>query len=597
MKKIKRKLLVFAAKARRYVKQHFGISNTVFLLSIFTGIFGATAAIIIKNLLHFTTGLLSSAFPDAQLNYLYLAFPFIGIVLTMLFVTRVVKDDLSHGVSIVLKSMSKSKGKLRVHNMYSSMVASSITVGFGGSVGLEAPIVLTGSAVGSNLAQFFNLSPKYTRLLLACGSTAAVASIFTAPITGIVFALEVLMLDLTAFAILPLLVSAATGTVLSILFMGENVMFNVPYIDSFVIGNIPYYIILGLLLGGASIFFMRMMRFVEKKFKKIKNKWIKALIGGALLGGLIFLFPVFYGEGYESINMLITGEHEQLFRNSPLYSLMDYRLLFFLGIVAIILFKVFASAFTTASGGVGGVFAPSLFVGAFVGFLLAEFLNTYLGLELPVVNFILAGMAGLLTGIMHAPLTGIFLIAEASTGYNLLIPLMVTSSISFIVTKKFEKYSVYTRPLAETGDLKTHNKDKFAIQKVDWKRLIDRNISTISINANLREYTNCIAKSKRNIFVVLDDNKHFAGLLVMDDHRDILFKQELYDNTYAKDLMRQPGVFVYDTDNGEDIIKKFKETNNFNMPVVTLDGDYLGFLSKAKFLTAYKEFVAEESED
>ena len=595
---LKKRITVNLAKGRRYIKQHLGIPNTVLLLSVFTGIFGATVAIIIKNLLHFTTDSLSRTFPDAQLNYLYLAFPLIGIILTMLFVTRIVNDDLSHGVSIVLKSMCKSGGKLRRHNMYSSMISSSITVGFGGSVGLEAPIVLTGSAVGSNLAQFFNLSPKYTRLLLACGSAAAMSAIFKAPIAGIVFALEVLMLDLTAAAILPLLISAATGTVLSILFLGENVMFNVTTTEAFMVKNIPFYIILGILAGIISVYFMRVLRGVEKQFRKISNKWLKAIVGGSLLGGLIFLFPTFYGEGYEVISTLLSdGETHLLFNNSPLYGYLDNQAFFFIFLALIVLLKVFASALTTASGGVGGVFAPSLFVGAFLGFFVAKIGNAYLGLNLPVANLTLAGMAGVMTGVMHAPLTGIFLIAELSVGYSLLIPLMVTSSLAYITTRNFEKYSVYTKPLADKGVLITHNKDKFAMQKIDWRRLIDKNISTISVDASLREYAVLVSQSKRNIFVVIDNFGLFAGLLVMDDHRDKLFTPELYDKIMVRELMFEPEMFIYDTDTGEDIIRKFKCTNNFNMPVITKDHHYIGFLSKAKILTAYKEFIAEESED
>jgi CIC family chloride channel protein len=592
-----KKLLHYLVKYSNSLKDQLGISNTVLLLSLFTGIFGATAAIIIKNLLHFTTGLLENTFPDAQLNYLYLAFPFIGIVVTMIFVSRIVKDDLSHGVSIVLHKMSSSNGKLRLHHCYSSMIASSVTVGFGGSVGLEAPIVLTGSAIGSNLARFFELSPKNTRLLLACGSAAAMAAIFKAPIAGIVFAIEVLMLDLTAAALLPLLISAATGTVLSLLFLGEGVMFNVPYTVSFAIHNIPYYLILGALCGLLSVYFMRSLRWVEKSFKKIKHRWVKAITGGLLLGGLILIFPVFYGEGYEYINVLVNNGSMGLFKNSPFYDFLDERLFFFCFLIFVILLKVFATALTTAAGGVGGVFAPSLFVGAFLGFFVAETLSHFFGIHVPTVNFILAGMAGMMTGIMFAPLTGIFLIAELSTGYNLLIPLMITASISYIVVSQFEKYSVYTKPLADKGELKTHNKDLFAMQAIDWKSLIDHNITTIPVNANLREYTQCIAQSKRNLFVVLDENQLFAGLLIMDNHRDIIFKQELYDKITVKELMIEPELFVYETDTTTDIIHKFKRPMKFNMPVITSDRHYIGFLSKAKILEAYQEFVEEESED
>ncbi|MDL2297273.1 chloride channel protein [Bacteroidales bacterium OttesenSCG-928-B11] len=594
---MKKKILAGFAKLRRYVKNHLGISGTVLLLSFFTGVFGATIAIIIKNLLYFTTNILSTAFPHAQMNYLYLAFPLVGIILTMLYVTRVVKDDLSHGVSIALKSMCRDGGKLRRHNIYSSMIASSITVGFGGSVGLEAPIVLTGSAAGSNLAQFFNLSSKNTRLLLACGSAAAMAAIFKAPIAGIVFSIEVLMLDLTAAAILPLLISAATGTVLSILFLGENVMFHETLTTTFVVGNTPYYIILGILAGLLAVFFMRTLRKIEGRFKKIGNKWAKAIIGGLVLGGLIFVFPVFYGEGYENINHILNGDIYALFNNSPLYSFLNHKIFLYIFILAVILLKVVASALTTASGGVGGVFAPTLFVGAFLGFFIAGIFNYFFNLGLPTANFVLAGMAGVMSGVMHAPLTGIFLIAELSTGYSLLIPLMFTSSLAYITCKRFEKHSVYTKSLADVGDLITHNKDKFAMQKLNWRKLIDKNISTISINATLREYTDAIAKSKRNIFVVLDEQNLFAGLLDMDNHRDILFKPDLYDSVLVKDLMIQPEAVGYDTDTGADIIEKFKKTNYFNLPVITTGRKYIGFLSKAKMLSDYKEFIAEESED
>lgn len=592
-----KQLLVKFVKLRRTIKQKIGIPNTVLLLSFFTGVFGATVAIIIKNLLHFTTSILGNAFPEAEINYLYLAFPFIGIVLTMWYVVRLVKDNLSHGVSIVLKSMCKSKGKLRRHNIYSSMIASTITVGFGGSVGLEAPIVLTGAAVGSNLAQFFNLSPKNTRLLLACGSTAAMAAIFKAPIAAIVFAVEVLMLDLTTAAILPLLISAATGTLLSIFFLGENVMLSIPLTSTYQLQNIPFYIILGIFSGFVSVYFLRMLRFIEKWMGKFKNRYIKALLGGLFLGGLIFVFPVFYGEGYESVNAIINGNAFSIFQHSPISFISDSHFVFLVFIALVILVKVIAMALTTSSGGVGGVFAPCLFVGAFSGFFVAEILNYYLGLDLPVINFILAGMAGVMAGVMQAPLTGIFLIAELTTGYVLLVPLMITASVAYLTVHPFEKYSVYTKKLAEMGALKTHNKDKFAMKRIKWQNLIDHDIMTISIHSSLRDYTNLIANCKRNLFVVLDDNNRFAGLLVMDQHRDIIFKQELYDHVFVKDLMITPEIFVYETDSGEEVIEKFNVTQNFNLPVITQDQEYVGFLSKSKVLSAYKEFVASESED
>ena len=591
------KLKVWFVFLRRFSKKRIGIKGVVLILSFFTGVFGATAAIAIKNLLHFTATTLGTAFPEVKYHYLYLIFPLIGIILTVLFVKYYVKDKLSHGVSIVLKSICQNNGKLRKHNMYTSIVGSSVTVGFGGSVGLEAPIVLTGSAIGSNLARAFNLNAKNSILLLACGCTAAVAAIFKAPIAALIFAIEVLMLDLTVSAILPLLVSAVTGTVLSLLFLGDNVMFNVPYMHSFSIRNIPIYIVLGVMTGLVSVFFLRGLRTIERLFLRIKHLWLRMIVGGLALGALILIFPMFYGEGYENINALFAGHAHDLFNKSPLFPFFKFHIIFVAALAGVFLIKVIAMALTTASGGVGGVFAPSLFIGAFAGYFVAEVCNTYLGMNLPYTNFVLAGMAGVMTGVMHAPLTAIFLIAELSGGYGLLIPLMITSLISFMSVYPFEKYSVYTRNLAERGALKTHNKDKFALKKIDWKRLIDHDVLTIPVESSLGEYTQAIAQSKRNLFVVLDKAQHFAGLLVMDDHRDIIFRQELYNSVKVTDLMIEPDTFIYDTDLGEEILQKFTRTGNFNLPVINRNSEYMGFLSKAKVLAAYQDVIAAESED
>ena len=592
-----KRFLYFIARCRRFFKRHFKDKTMVLILSVVIGMLGAAAAIIIKNLLHFTTRLLSQAFPVADVNYLYLIFPPIGIFLTLLFVRRVVRDNLSHGVSIVLKSICKSDGMLRFHNVYSSMVASAITVGFGGSVGLEAPIVLTGSAIGSNVARFFHLNTKQTTLLLACGSTAAMAAIFKAPIAALVFTFEVLMLDLTGSAILPLLLSAATGTVMSVLFLGQDVMFTIDATQGFSVGNIPFYIILGVLCGFISVYFLRMSRWIEKQMRRIKKVYVRALIGSIALCLLIYLFPAFYGEGYNNVNDLLHGEWISVFNNSPLLGAMGHEGLLVLAIIGIILMKVFATTFTTTAGGVGGVFAPTLFIGAFVGFLVAHVAQVFLHVDLPYVNFILAGMAGVMTGVMQAPLTAMFLIAESSTGYTLLIPLMVTAACSYLCVNPFEKYSVYTQPLAEKDNLRTHNKDKYALRKLHWHQTIDTNILTVPIHSTLRTYTEVIAHCKRNLFVVTGENNYFAGLLVMDDHRETIFKQELYDTIHVEDLMIEPEEFIYDDDTAAVVLEKFKRTGNFNMPVITRDRKYIGFVSKAKFLSEYQTFIADNSED
>lgn len=592
-----RKILYALARGRRYIKKHFSTRVIVLSLSVLIGILGALAAIIIKNLVYWTTKVLSSAFPVETVNYLYLIFPPIGIILALIFVRRVVKDNIGHGVSIVLKSICKSDGKLRFHNVYSSMVSSAITVGFGGSVGLEAPMVLTGSAIGSNMARFFHLSPKQTTLLLACGSTAAMAAIFKAPIAAIVFTFEVLMLDLTGSAILPLLISAATGTVMSMFFLGRNVMFSIGSTQEFWISNIPFYIILGLLAGLLSAYFLRLSRWIEKQMRRIRFTYVRAIIGGLLLSGLIFVFPVFYGEGYDSINLLIHGNYDALFTNSILFGSFSHEGMLFLFLIGVILLKVFATSFTTAAGGIGGVFAPTLFIGAYTGFFVAAAANHFLGTNLPYVNFILAGMAGIMTGVMQAPMTAMFLIAELSGGYTLLIPLMITAACSYLSVYPFEKYSVYTRPLAEKGNLKTHNKNKFALRKLQWDQFIDTDIKTVPAHSTLRTYVDIIAKSKRNLFVVINEQNVFQGLLVMDDHREVIFNQELYDLVRVEDLMIEPEEFIYEDDTGAVVLEKFKNTGNFNMPIITHDRQYLGFLSRAKFLTKYQAFVAEESED
>jgi len=582
---------------RSWIQERLG-KHTLLLLSFFTGVFGATVAIVIKNLLHFTSSTLSTAFPEAELNYLYLAFPMVGILLTVLYVKYFVRDNINHGVSIVLNAISNYGGRLRSHNIYTSMVASSITVGFGGSVGLEAPIVLTGSAVGSNLARLFRLSHKNTIILLACGSSAAMAAIFKAPIASIVFAIEVLMLDLTATAIVPLLISAATGTILSLLFLGEDVMLTNAPVTPFQIGNVGIYILLGICAGLVSVYFLRTSRFIEGLFSKLKNRYVKLVLGSLALGALILIFPVFYGEGYESMAHLMKGDCDTIFRNSLIYTQINGHYEFFLlGIAGIVFLKVIATAVTNAAGGVGGVFAPSLFVGAYLGFLIPELLNHYFGFSFPLTNCILAGMAGLLAGVMHAPLTGIFLIAELTTGYNLLIPLMITSSIAYLTSKIFEKYSVYTRKLAEKGKLKTHNKDKYAIRQIDFMSMLDTNISTVPLNASLREYVSVVSKSKRNIFVVLDEHEKFAGLLLMDEHRDIIFQQELYDVLKVRNLLYVPDIVVYADDKAEDMVAKFQQSQNFNLPVITRDGKYVGFLSRAKVLDSYKDVIVEESDD
>jgi CIC family chloride channel protein len=576
----------------------FSDRNRVFILSIFVGIIAGLAAIVLKSAVHFTQSMLQNAFDENKFNYLYLAFPIIGISLTVLIVKLFVKDDLSHGVSKILYSIARKDGKLKKHHTYSSIITSTLTVGFGGSVGLEAPITLTGSAIGSQLGRLFKLSNKSVITLVACGSTAAVAAIFNAPVAGVVFAIEVLMLDLTTASLVPLLISAVTATSTSYVILGRGIMFNSLQIINFEMNKLPFYILLGVFTGLYSVYFMRLNGKLEQLFSRIKRSYIRILIGGIALSILIFFFPSFYGEGYDSIIAIMQDNIHKLFRNSPFY-LFEYNewtLLAFLFLL--LMLKTFATAFTTGAGGIGGVFAPSLFLGSVAGCFLAILLNTIFDLELSVLNFTLAGMAGIMGGVMKAPLTAVFLIAEISGGYQLIVPLILTVVVSYAVIYPFEQFSIYTKKLAKEGNLITHHKDKHALSKLDVKDLIENNFITISPDALLRDLVNTIAHSTRNIFPLVDENHKFYGVIVLDDVRQIIFEPEKYDIVKVKDLSFFPKDFIDIEDSIADIAAKFKENElYYNMIVLDKENRYYGFVSRANLFSKYREIVEEISED
>lgn len=592
---MKYKELLVKIKGWRY--KHLSEQNTVLVLSVFVGCIAAMAAIILKNAVHFTHQLLQRSFPETQFNYLYLAFPIIGITLAVLIIRFFIKDDLSHGVTKVLYAISKKNGKLKLHHTYSSIITSTLTVGFGGSVGLEAPITLTGSAIGSQLGSFFHLKSKSVILLTACGSTGAIAAIFNAPIAAIVFAIEVLMLDLTTLSLLPLLISAVTGTSLSYLFLGKSVMFNgIPTVPDFEMHNLPFYIILGLFAGILSLYFMRITHIIERKFKLISKKWIQVLIGGVIISVLIFLFPSFYGEGYDSIADILVGKSDSLFSNSPFYFYKFNSLTFILFIFCLLIFKPFATGFTNAAGGVGGVFAPLLYIGGMAGFFIVSCLNTIFGLELSIINFTLAGMAGLMGSVMKAPLTAIFLIAEISGGYHLFIPLIITTVVSYMVFFPFEKYSIYTKSLAKQGNLVTHDKNKYALSKINVLSMIENDFKTIHPKASLKELTSLIEISNRNVFPVVDENKIFYGVILLDDVRQLIFHSELYNNPIMNYLYK-PESFIDPKESMLSVVEKFKNSGYYNMPVIDKEGKYYGFISRANVYTEYREIIEEVSED
>lgn len=578
-------------------EQNISQQNFILLLSIIIGFISAIAAVVLKNVVHYTAYLLQNTFTPDNYNYLYLIFPTIGITLTVIFVKYGIKAKISHGITRVLLATSQHKGKIDRHNTWSSLVASTLTVGFGGSVGLEAPIVYTGSAIGSNVATAFNLDARSRILLVACGAAGAVAAIFKAPIAAIVFAIEVLMIDLTTASLMPLLLASVAGTSLSFFFLGKSVMFSYSITSSFELKNIPFYIVLGIFTGAVSIYFTKSSGYIESIFSKISSTRKKIIVGGVVLSVLIFIFPLLYGEGYDSINAILNGKWEEIIFNSLFWDFRNSSWIFLGFLLLVLFFKVIAMATTNGAGGVGGIFAPSLFMGGIAGYFVAMFLKIAFNIDVPVENFVLAGMAGVMSGVMHSPLTAIFLIAELTSGYQLFIPLMITSAISFFTIIPFEPHSIYTKRLAARGELVTHHKDKAALSQISIIEIIETNFSIISKELTLREFVSVIAKSKRNIFPVTDSDNKFLGLVAIDEIRDTIFNTELYDSLYVKDLMIIPEATITPNESMQEVVKKLRTTGYYNMPVIDANGMYVGFISRANLYTNYKDIIEEISED
>ncbi len=566
------------------------------VMSFVVGVLSGLAAVILKNLVHYVQQQLTASFDSSEGNYLYLAYPVIGIFITVLFVKFVVKDSLSHGVTKILYAMAKRSGILKVHNTFSSMIAGTLTVGFGGSVGLEAPIVLTGASIGSNLGRWLKLNYRSILLLIGCGSAGAIAGIFKAPIAGIIFTLEVLMLDLTMASLIPLMISAVSATTVAYFFMGSGAEFTFSVKQGFQVVNIPYYIILGVFSGFISLYFTRMSMRIETLMGKLKRSWQKILTGGVSLGVLIFFFPSLYGEGYEPLMGALRGDADVFVQNSFFYGFKDNFWLFGLVLLLILFFKVIAMAVTNSSGGVGGIFAPSLFMGGITGFFVAFVLNSFDFISLPFENFALAGMAGVMAGVMHSPLTAIFLIAEITGGYELFMPLIITSTISFLTIMYFEPHSIYTKRLASKGQLMTHDKDKTALSRISVRRLIETNFNTVNEKANLGELTKVISISQRNVFPVIDDENNFKGVVFINDIRHIVFKTELYETTFVRDLMFMPNFTVDPRESMDSVAAKFNNGANYNLPVLK-NGKYLGFVSRARVFSEYRKIIKEFSED
>ncbi len=579
------------------------MSDRVFLLmlSVVVGGLSGLAAVLLKTLVHVTNRwLLEFNIPTfVGGNLLILIYPAIGILLTILFVRYIVKGQIGHGLPSVLLSLSRKGGVLPARNMYSSLVASTLTVAFGGSVGLEAPIASTGSAIGSNIGRFFRLSAHDVKLLLGCGAAGAIAGIFKAPIAGVLFVIEVFMFDMTATSILPLMLSAVSASTVAYFLMGNELQFAFNVVGETGLSQIPYYIVLGVFCAAVSLYFLRITDRVEEWFSRRHSQTHRAVIGAVALGVMIFLFPPLFGEGYAFLTELLNGSDRMLFEHSIFSSLSENNWMVLAYLLVLILMKAVATATTIGCGGVGGTFGPSLIVGGMSGYFICMLSNQLGFPEQSTANFALVGMAAVMTGVMHAPFMAIFLIAEITGGYALMVPLLVASSVTYLCVSPFERHSIYARKLAEQGDLLTHDKDTSAWQLMDMRKLIETNFVVVREEDKLRELVEAIKYSKRNIFPVLSDDDKFMGVILLDDVRHIIFQPELYDTTAVVDLMHplSEGDIVRISDPPADVVNKFQVGNRYNLIVIDDDGFYLGFLSRANTFSAYRRFVSSISEE
>lgn len=580
----------------RWREKHIPERVLVVGLAFLTGVACSIAAATLKG----TIGLIQNAVMSfnglTQFNYSYLITPIIGILLSGLFVKYIVKDDIGHGISKILFAVSQRKSRIKVHNTWTSLVASSVTIGMGGSVGAEAPIVLTGSAIGSNIGRFFRLEHGNLMLLVGCGAAGAVAGIFKAPITGLVFVIEVLLMDLTLNSVMPLLVASVTAATMSYLFFGMEAMF--PYVaeNPFTLERIPMVFFLGIACGLMAIYFVKMTVRLETKLKSL-SEWRRFALCAVALSTLIFLFPPLYGEGYKTILDLITGQIEHLMDGSPFELLKDSGVMILPLFLALIIFtKVIATVSTNSGGGSGGVFAPSLFVGAVVGFVFSFLMNRFgVGPFLPTENFTLMGMAGLMAGVMHAPLTGTFLIAELSGGYNLFLPLLVVSVTSYGVSRLFLSHNVYALRLAEEGKLVTHQKDRAVLTLMDVGQVLEDDFSILKPDMTLGDAVRIFSSSEstRNIMPVVEDDGHMVGMILLDNIRNIMFRPELYDRMQVSKIMVVPSIRIQTTMSMEEVMRAFEDSKTWNLPVETPNGEYVGFVSKSKIFNSYREILNE----
>ncbi len=574
--------------------------NQLLVLSLVVGIVVGLAAVLLKTLISVLQEGLRDAFGGVLGGSLYyLALPGIGMLLAMLFCKYVIKGSIGHGVTKALQAVSRHESRIKPHNMWSSVAASSVTIGFGGSVGAEAPIVYTGAAIGSNFARYMGLSYRSMTVLLGCGAAAAVAGIFKAPLAGVLFVLEILLFNISMTSMMPLLLSTVSATVVSYTLLGSSTPFECT-LTPFELKNIPYYIILGLFCGACSIYFIRTTLKLEDRIGKMENVYLKWIMCAVGLGILIFLFPPLYGEGYESLGVLLNGKELSLDGQTPLAFLAHSPWSVPIFFMLILLLKVFSMTLTNAGGGVGGTFGPTLFVGAIAGFVVARTLNMLFdgtATSIPEQNFVLVGMAGLMAGVMQAPMTAIFLIAEISGGYDLFLPLILTSTIAFGTTRMVEKYSIYTKRIAQRGELLTHDSDQAVLTLLKVSDVIETDFSTVKIDDTLGRLVEVVSESTRNIFPVLDSVDRFQGFVSLEDIRKDMFRTDEYETLHVFNFMRSAEEYVYEDEKMDSVMKKFEVTSAWNLPVVRRDRTYVGFVSKSKIFSAYRDELKVVSQD
>lgn len=579
-------------KVLQWREKHIKEKTFILILALIVGIAGGFAALLLKDLIHHLSGMLTAHLSISNYNYNYLIYPVIGILLAGLFVRYIIRDNISHGVTRVLYALSQNKSRLKLHNIYSSVVASSVTIGFGGSVGAESPIVYTGAAIGSNLGGLFRLSPRLLMLLVGCGASAGIAGIFKAPIAGMLFTVEVLMIDLTAGSVMPLMIASIAGATVAYAFTGYELEFFFSQSEPFYTAGIPYVILFGIFCGFVSLYFSKVMNMMERMFGKLNNPWLKFVVGSLILSTLIFLFPPLYGEGYNVMNMMLEGNLTKIFDGSVFY---EYRndtwwLIAFVGLI--LLTKAFATSATNGGGGCGGTFTPSLFIGCFAGFFFTLLINN-LGVidsTLSMKNYALMGMAGVMSAVMNAPLMGIFLAAEMTGGYELFLPLLIVSTISYGTFKLFSPYSIYTQRLAQRGELLTHEKDRSVLTLLKMDSVIEKDFMEVHPDMTLREMVEVISQSNRNLYPVTDANNVLVGVVLLDDIRNIMFRPDLYDKMRVRKFMSSMPAKIELGQSMDSVMKLFDDTKAWNLPVVER-GKYIGFVSKSKIFNSYRRVL------